>query len=87
MKFKVDLISVPLKHLGVILGMDWLTSHYVLLDCARRSVIFQDPGITRFLKANRLKFPLKGGVHKYVFLNSTSINSGCYIMVFRVTVL
>ncbi|GAU51685.1 hypothetical protein TSUD_414990 [Trifolium subterraneum] len=73
MKFKVDLICIPLKHLGVILGMDWLSSHYVLLDCARRSVIFPDSGVSRFLDANRLKFSLKGGIQKYVFLNSISM--------------
>ena len=74
MEFKVDLICIPLKLLGVILGMDWLTSHFVLLDCARKSVIFPEPGITRFLKANRLKFSLHGGVQKYVFLNSISMS-------------
>jgi len=74
MQFKVDLICIPLKRLGVILGMDWLSSNYILLDCARRSVIFPDPGITRFLEANRLKFSLEGGVQKYVFLNSISMD-------------
>ncbi|XP_012572915.1 uncharacterized protein [Cicer arietinum] len=33
--FKTDLICIPLKYLGVILGMDWLSSNYILLDCAR----------------------------------------------------
>jgi hypothetical protein len=74
MKFKFDLICIPLKRLGVILGMDWLSSHYVLLDCARKSVIFPDPGISRFLEANRLKFSLHGGVQKYVFLNSVNMS-------------
>jgi hypothetical protein len=74
MKFKVDLICIPLKSLGVILGMDWLSSHYVLLDCARKIMIFPDPGISRFLEANRLKFSLQGGVQKYVFLNSVNMS-------------
>ncbi|XP_050902870.1 uncharacterized protein LOC127115335 [Lathyrus oleraceus] len=45
MKFKVDLIYIPLKHLGFILGMDSLSNHYILLDCAHKSVIFPDSGI------------------------------------------
>lgn len=73
MHFKVDLICIPLKHLGVILGMDWLSSHHVLLDCARKSVIFRDPDVSRFLNINRLKISLKGGIQKYVFLNSISM--------------
>ncbi|XP_012575317.1 uncharacterized protein [Cicer arietinum] len=72
MRFNVDLICIPLKHVGVILGMDWLSSHYVLLDCARMFVIFPDPGVSRFLDTNKLNFSLKGGVQKCVSLNSVS---------------
>lgn len=50
MKFNVDLICIPLKHLGVILEMDWLSSHYVMLDCCvGKFVIFLDLGVSRFL--------------------------------------
>ncbi|XP_050888801.1 uncharacterized protein LOC127093960 [Lathyrus oleraceus] len=73
MKFKADLICISLKHLRVILGMDWLSSHHVLLDCARKSLIFLDPDVSRFLNSNRLKISLKGGIQKYVFLNSVSM--------------
>lgn len=73
MKFKVNLICIPLKHLGVILVMDWLSSHHVLLDCARKSVIFPDPDVSRFLNRNLMKISLKGGIQKYVFLNSVSM--------------
>ncbi|XP_073222503.1 uncharacterized protein [Cicer arietinum] len=72
MRFNVDLICIPLKHVRVILGMDWLSSHCVLLDCARKSVIFPDPGVSRFLDTNKLNFSLKGGVQKCVSLNSVS---------------
>lgn len=84
MKFKVDLICIPLKHLGVILGMDWLSSHHVLLDCARKSVIFPDSDVSRFLNRNRMKISLKGGIQKYVFLNSVSINPEVTINEIRV---
>ncbi|XP_073221460.1 uncharacterized protein [Cicer arietinum] len=61
------------KHLGVILGMDWLSSHYVLLDCIRKSVIFPEPGVSRFLDTNKLNFSLKRGVQKCVSLNSINM--------------
>lgn len=73
MKFKADLICISIKHLKVILGMDWLSSHHVLLDCARKSLIFLDPDVSRFLNSNRLKISLKGGIQKYVFLNFVSM--------------
>ncbi|XP_012569711.1 uncharacterized protein [Cicer arietinum] len=72
MRFNVDLICILLKHVGVILGMDWLSSHYVLLDCARKSVIFPNPSVSRFLDTNKLKLSLKGGVQKCVSLNSVN---------------
>ncbi|XP_027186819.1 uncharacterized protein [Cicer arietinum] len=72
MRFNVELICIPLKLVGVILGIDWLSSHYVLLDCARKSMIFPNPGVSRFLDTNKLNFSLKGGVQKCVSLNSVS---------------
>nr|KYP62010.1 hypothetical protein KK1_016525 [Cajanus cajan] len=41
-KFLVSLICLPLSQLDVILGMDWLSSNHVLLNCAGKSVIFSD---------------------------------------------
>ena len=84
MKFKANLICIPLKHLGVILGIDWLSSHHVLLDCARKSVIFPDPDVSRFLNRNRMKISLKGGIQKYVFLNSVSMKPEVTINEIRV---
>uniref|UniRef100_A0A151UGT0 Transposon Ty3-I Gag-Pol polyprotein n=1 Tax=Cajanus cajan TaxID=3821 RepID=A0A151UGT0_CAJCA len=41
--FMVDLICLPLSQLDVILGMDWLSSNHVLLNCADKSIIFGEP--------------------------------------------
>nr|KYP47487.1 hypothetical protein KK1_030884 [Cajanus cajan] len=41
-KFLVNLICLPLSQLDVILGMDWLSSNHVLLNCAERSVMFSN---------------------------------------------
>ncbi|XP_027368330.1 uncharacterized protein LOC113874295 [Abrus precatorius] len=40
--FCVDLIYLPLSQLDVVLGMDWLSSNRVLLDCKEKVLIFDD---------------------------------------------
>ncbi|XP_027337039.1 uncharacterized protein LOC113850671 [Abrus precatorius] len=40
--FCVDLICLPLSLLDVILGMDWLSSNCLLLDCKEKALIFGD---------------------------------------------
>ncbi|XP_004515301.1 uncharacterized protein [Cicer arietinum] len=57
----------------LILGMDWLSSNYFMIDCAQRNVIFIDPDTLKFLSTNRLRFSHKGGVQKNVFLNSINL--------------
>ncbi|XP_047173869.1 uncharacterized protein LOC124841613 [Vigna umbellata] len=42
-RFKVHLISLPLQGLNVILGMDWLSSNRILIDCNKKELIFPNP--------------------------------------------
>ncbi|XP_004515631.1 uncharacterized protein [Cicer arietinum] len=58
-KFNVNLICLALKNLDVIFGMDWLSYHYILLDCGRKTVIFPDPELSKFLAAHEIKVALK----------------------------
>ncbi|XP_017410663.2 uncharacterized protein LOC108322887 [Vigna angularis] len=39
-RFKVNLICLPLQGLEVILGMDWLMTNHILIDCGERKLIF-----------------------------------------------
>jgi len=39
-KFHVCLVFLPLSHLDVILGVDWLSSNQILLNYAKKSLIF-----------------------------------------------
>ncbi|KAK2362674.1 hypothetical protein QL285_087716 [Trifolium repens] len=50
-EFLVNLVCLPLTSLEIILGMDWLSYHYVILDCARKLVFFPEPGVRRYLKS------------------------------------
>ncbi|XP_052735054.1 uncharacterized protein LOC108319991 [Vigna angularis] len=41
-RYKVNLICLPLKDLEVILGMDWLNTNRVLIDCGAKRLIFPE---------------------------------------------
>jgi len=35
-RFRLNLICLPMEGLDVILGMDWLSSNHVVIDCGQR---------------------------------------------------
>ena len=39
-KYRVNLICLPLEGLDVILGMDWLSTNHILINCNERKVLF-----------------------------------------------
>jgi len=39
--FSINLICLPLSHLDIVLGMDWLSSNHVLLNCHDKTLIFE----------------------------------------------
>ncbi|XP_047166592.1 uncharacterized protein LOC124835670, partial [Vigna umbellata] len=41
-RFKVNLICLPLQDLEVILGMDWLATNRILIDCGKKELVFPD---------------------------------------------
>ncbi|XP_047149153.1 uncharacterized protein LOC124821327 [Vigna umbellata] len=41
-RFKVNLICLPLQGLEVILGMDWLTTNHILIDCGEKRLVFPE---------------------------------------------
>ncbi|KAL0556346.1 hypothetical protein IC582_004859 [Cucumis melo] len=45
----VDLLPLELQALDVILGMDFLFTHYASMNCHRKEVTFRKPGCTTFL--------------------------------------
>jgi len=38
--YKVNLIYLPLQELEVILGMDWLSTNRILIDCREKMLLF-----------------------------------------------
>ena len=45
--FVLDLICLPLDDIDVILGMDWLSSNWVFLNCSERSISFDDMEVSQ----------------------------------------
>ncbi|XP_047182045.1 uncharacterized protein LOC124848425 [Vigna umbellata] len=41
-RYMVNLICLPLKELEVILGMDWLATNRILIDCGKKELVFPD---------------------------------------------
>ncbi|WJX62219.1 hypothetical protein P8452_47239 [Trifolium repens] len=82
--FLVNLVCLPLLSLEIILGMDWLSYHYVILDCARKLVFFPEPGVRRYLSANRLSVVMCNGEPEIVSLASLGVTSEIRIEEIRV---
>ena len=43
MSFKASLIVMDMQEYNVMLGMDWLTQHSALIDCAKKRVLVECP--------------------------------------------
>ncbi|PNX89216.1 putative TIR-NBS-LRR resistance protein, partial [Trifolium pratense] len=77
--FLVNLICLPFLSLEIILEMDWLSYHYVILDCARKLVFFPEPGVARFMSANRLVVTMRNGEAEIMSLSSIEVTSGIIV--------
>ena len=43
-----NLTLLEIRDFDIIFGMDWLATHYAMVDCHRKKVIFQIPGEIEF---------------------------------------
>ena len=76
--FLIDLICLPLSQIDVILGMDWLSSNHVLLNCFDKIVVFDGPGVSKdmmFISANQVVTSLKGDAQVYMILSNLEIKT------------
>jgi hypothetical protein len=76
--FLVDLICLPLNQIDLILGMDWLSSNHVLLNCFEQKVIFDDFGENRdktFISANQAVASVKEGAQAYMILSNLEVET------------
>ena len=38
-EFSVDLIALPFHEFDLILGMDWLSKHWAIIECDKKTVV------------------------------------------------
>jgi hypothetical protein len=67
-EFIVNLIVLELKGIDVILGMDWLSKHKVLINCAKKSVKLTTPD------GKELKFVVEPVVTAKGIVNRVKVN-------------
>jgi len=60
-RFKVNLICLPIEGLDVILGMDWLSSNHVVIDCGRRRVVFPETAGLELISSNQAMKEMEDG--------------------------
>ncbi|XP_017413022.1 uncharacterized protein LOC108324592 [Vigna angularis] len=54
-RFKVNLIYLPLQGLEVIIGMDWLSTNHILIDCGEKKLVFPKKGEVVPISSGQLK--------------------------------
>jgi len=71
--FELDLVCLPLKHMDVIFGMDWMLTFGVNINCLTKSVTFskqvEDVG-GKFLTAEQVKKSLDGEASVFMMFAS-----------------
>ncbi|XP_020205617.1 uncharacterized protein LOC109790792 [Cajanus cajan] len=60
-KYKVNLICLPLVDIDIILGMDWLSTNRILIDCANRRLIVPQEEDELLISAGQAESLLRDG--------------------------
>jgi len=70
-RFKVNLICLPMEGLDVILGMDWLSSNHVVIDCGRRRVVFPNTAGLELISSNQAVKEIEAGATCFMIVAHT----------------
>jgi len=67
-RYKINMICIPLKYLEAILGMDWLSSNHILIDCGQKKLIF--PGLEgmQVISAHQFEREIQEGENCFMLL-------------------
>lgn len=65
-EYFIDLVCLPLTQLDVILGMNWLSSNDILLDCSNKTLVFPNSEVSGLITANQANASLKEGAQGYM---------------------
>jgi uncharacterized Fe-S cluster protein YjdI len=76
--FELDLVCLPLKHMDVIFGMDWVLTFGVNINCLTKSITFSKPVAEeggKFLTAEQVKKSLDGEASVFMMFASLKESS------------
>jgi len=74
-RFKVNLICLPMEGLDVILGMDWLASNHVVIDCGQCRVVFPDAEGLELISSNQAEKEIEVGATCFMIVAQTEKKS------------
>ena len=67
-RFKVNLVCLHLEGLDVILGLDWLLSNHIVIDCGRRRVVFPKSERFELISTHRALKEIEEGATCYMIV-------------------
>jgi len=67
-RFRLNLICLPMEGLDVILGMDWLSSNHVVIDCGQRKIVFPDTVGLELISSNQAVREIEAGATCYMIV-------------------
>nr|KYP33170.1 Transposon Ty3-I Gag-Pol polyprotein [Cajanus cajan] len=74
-RYKVNLIYLPLVDIDIILGMDWLSSNRILIDCANKRLIFTQVEDELLISAGQAESLLRDGAECCLLLVAMSVET------------
>nr|KYP59045.1 hypothetical protein KK1_014471 [Cajanus cajan] len=77
-RFRVNLIVLPMVDIDIILGMDWLSAHHILIDCARRELVFPQLEDEVLVSAGRAEQLMRDGAKCFMLFAALSIETESY---------
>ena len=48
-EFSVDLITLPFHEFDLILGMDWLSKHWAIVDCDKKTILLKGSDMSKVI--------------------------------------
>jgi len=54
-KYKINMICIHMKDLKVILGMNWLSTNYILIKCNEKKLIFLESESMQVISAQQIE--------------------------------
>jgi len=68
-------MCMPLKGLNVILGMDWLSSNHIVIDCGQRRVVFLKSEGIELISTHRALKEIEDGATCFMIVAQGEKNS------------